>query len=128
MSKKHDLSTIARDVVMAALDGIVDRAGNSDGTPGPVQLVADRWKSMSKDERDEVTKYVSKGVEAALAALPIVAAAASSRVRRTVKRRSTSAKDAAVAETDAKKSKKDKKGKKDKKRKKKKNKKDKKNK
>ena len=124
MAAKRDLPEIARDFVMAALDGIAERAGNTDATPGPVQQVAERWTSMSKDERDNIAKYVAVGVQSALTALPLVAAAASKRVRRTVKRKTVVAAEVVADEADkAKKSKKDKKDKKRKKKDKKKNKK-----
>jgi hypothetical protein len=114
---RRDLNSIAADLVMKVLDGVAERATDSDTTPSTVRKLADAWESIGKDDRGEIAKYIAMGVQGALAVVPVAVASASRRVRKTVKRKSADAVD------DAKDKKKKKKDKKDKKKKKKKDKK-----
>jgi hypothetical protein len=109
MANRIDFKSAGRDFVSLALDRIAERVINAENLPDSVKGLGNKWQTMSPAERNEFAGHVTDGLQTALAAVPVIVAAAVSKYKSPKKSKSEADAD---DDSESKKDKKDKKRKK----------------
>src|SRR5687768_1247531 len=80
-ANRSDFKSAGRDFVSLALDRIADRVISAENLPDSVKGLGEKWQTMSTSERNEIAGHVADGLQTALAAVPVIVAAAVSKYK-----------------------------------------------
>jgi hypothetical protein len=81
-TKKNDLSHWARNLIVKGLDNVAGALEPADETnaaagaqPTPLHRLADHWRTLTAEERENIASRIIAGAGSALATLPVIAGA-----------------------------------------------------